>query len=284
MARSLLRSKSRTIALIIPDLSNPFFAELFFGIEEAMSREGYYVFVCNTNYRKENEHRYIKEMIGRGVDGMVFMRLYHCDEEIINLVQSNVSAVAVQTQIKGVDLVRTDVSRAGIEACKHLFERKHRKIGYVCLNKNRTVERLAAYMTAHEEAGVPVREEYIVDGFTPDSLGYLATKRLLELPDPPTAIQFFNDYTALGAYNAILERGLRIPRDISVIGYDDINIARLLSPPLTTVAQPIQELGRRAGEMLLSSIDSGLHQAAEEIHLSANLVVRGSTGVPAGER
>lgn len=284
MARSLLRNKSHTIALIAPDLTNPFFVELFRGIEEVMSREGYYIFVCNTKYEKENEHRYTMEMIGRGVDGIIFTSLYHHNEALFNLVKKNVSAVTVQTRIEDINCILANVTEAGIEACMHLFELGHRKIGYVCLDRNQTVDRLSAYLRAHERAGVAVREEYIVDGYPLDSLGHMAAKQLLELPDPPTAIQFYNDYTALGAYNAILDKGLRIPEDISVVGYDDIPIAKLLSPPLTTVAQPILDIGRSAGETLLNMIKHESSQLAREVWLPTKLVIRDSTAKPGRDK
>jgi len=281
MARSLLRKKSRTIALLIPDLSNPFYAELFFGIEEVMSSEGYYVYVCNTNYKMENERRYIKELIGRGIDGMIFMSLYYCGEDIFDFVRKNVSAVAVQTKVRDMDLIVTDVQETGAEAIRHLFELGHRKIGYICFDKKTNVERLHSYLISHKEAGVPVKDEYVIDGYTPDTLGYMAAKRLLSLPEPPTAIQAFNDYTALGVYQAVIEAGLNIPKDISIVSYDDIKIAGLLNPPLTTVNQPIQEMGRTAGDLLLKNISRGAEHLPKEIHLPSKFVIRSSTAPPA---
>ena len=282
MARSLLRNKSKTIALIMPDLSNPFYAELFQGVEDIMSSEGYYVFVCDTSYKMENEHRYIKEMIGRGVDGMIFLSLYYCGEEIFNLVNNNVAAVAVQTYSNnmGMDLVTTDVENPSMEAYGHLIKLGHKKIAYVCIDKTRSVSRINPYLSALREAGIPLREEYIIDGYSTDTLGYMATEKLLELHDPPTAIQFINDYTALGAYNVIYNKGLRIPDDLSVIGYDDIKISKFLNPPLTTISQPIREMGRTAGEMLIKSINGDPNRIKREIRLPGKLIIRNSTASP----
>ena len=278
MARSLQRQKSKTIALIIPDLSNPFYAELFFGVEEVMSSEGYYIFVCNTKYLEENEHRYIKEMLAKGIDGLIFMSLYYCGDEIFDLVRKNVASVAVQTYVKDMDLILTDTSRVVTEACNHLFELGHTKIAFICLDRAITADRLNAYISAHQAAGIAVREEYIIDGYTADTLGYMAVEKLLSLPEPPSAIQCINDYTAMGVYSALLELGLKIPEDISVIGYDDIKIAKILNPPLTTISQPILEMGRTAGEMLLQQIKRD--QIAREVHLPSRLIIRDSTSVP----
>ncbi len=278
-ARTLLRRKSKTIGFIVPDISNPYYAELFQGTQDIMSKAGYSIFLANTGYEENNENASLREMLGRGVDGLILMSFYHVTDETTRLLRNNSNIVAIQTNIPDLNLVETSDDVGEATAIEHLIALGHRKIAFVCLDVKSLRKRYKGYFSTLEKHGIPLRNDYVVEGFTPNTLGYEATKSLLALPDPPTAIAYINDYTACGAYIAVRENGLRIPQDISLVGFDDLQIAQLLDPPLTTIHQPIREMGRSAAQMLLNNMeDNG--GSRKTILLPTELIVRGSTASP----
>jgi LacI family transcriptional regulator len=279
-ARGMFHRRSRTIALIMPTLSNPYYTELLRGVQESTDQDGYYVFVCVTEQKRENEHRYIKETIGIGVDGILFSSLYYCDEDMYSVIKRNTKALAIQGEARGIDSIYSSELSAGYEAARHLVGLGHRRIAYVCFDMAKDYGRYRLLKRALAHAGAPSGTVYVKEGYPAETIGYTATRQLLELPEPPTAIQYINDYTAMGGYRAIYEKGLRIPGDISVIGYDDIPIASLLSPPLTTIRHPVYELGRLAGKMLVDSIQSEEPLPIRRIRLHAQFVMRASTAPP----
>ena len=279
-ARNMHKKNTGTVALIIPDLANPFYTELFCGIEEVMKEEGYYIFVCNTGYEHENEHKYIKEMIGRGVDGMIFMSLYHCGEEIFSIVREKIQAVSIQTEVENINTIMTDDFEILRQSMKHLIELGHKKIAFMCYSIAANRDRYRGYIKMLEESGIEVQNEYIVEDKFEKIDGYSAAKHLLGLGEPPTAIQTLNDSMAFGAYFAAMEKGIKIPDDLSIVGIDDILSARIFNPPLTTVRQPIREIGRSAGEILLKNIKSPNSRLAQKIWLPTQLMIRSSTAPP----
>lgn len=280
MARGLLKRSSKSIALIIPDISNPFFSEMFYGIEDFVNKKGYSIFLCNTDYSHEKEKFYIKEMVGKGVDGIIIISTFFTDTELIESIMKNVRVVTVQTQILGIDGVITTDDQGTVEAIEYLIKLGHTKIAYVCLDIDSCRGRYEAYIKTLKQHNIPVKPEYFVEGYLTGNLGYLGTNQLLNLPDPPTAIQVLNDYTAFGCYKAIMERGLKIPSDISVVGFDDISMAKLLNPALTTVSQPIYAMGESAADLLLKNIIDGPKEIRREVLLPTEFIVRDSAAPP----
>lgn len=288
MARGLIKKNSKAIALIIPDILNPYYSELIKGVENVVNKQGYSMFLCNTNYNHNKEKAYILEMVERRVDGIIIISTFLQDQEFINNLKDRIKIVTIQTFIDGIDNISTNDEKGMTEALEHLIKLGHKKIAFICIDIRNCSNRYKAYKDTLEKNGIPFRKEYVkeyladnvnVDMFK-DSIGYKMTKQLLELKDPPTAIQTLNDYLAYGAYIAIKEKNLRIPDDISVIGFDDIIVSKIIDPPLTTVQQPIYDMGETGGELLLSNIIEGPKTVRREIILPTKLIIRKSTASP----
>ncbi|HEY5586084.1 MAG TPA: LacI family DNA-binding transcriptional regulator [Ruminiclostridium sp.] len=285
MARGLLRKASKTVGLIVPDLSNPFFVEFIKSVEEVVSRNGYILSLCNSNLNHDKEKQYIQQLAEKRADGIIFISTFVKNPEIILRLRDQIAIVAVQTEIEGIDCIETTDYLGIIEGVQHLIDLGHKKIGFIYWGPEvkATQNRYKAFEHALIKNGIEVKEEYIIaGGFTGES-GYFMTKKLLELPDPPTAIQAGNDSFAFGAYLAIMESGLKIPDDISIVGFDNIMMANISNPPLTTVSQPIYTMGQEAAELLIQNISQGPKEVNKKIVLPTKLIVRGSTAPPKGE-
>lgn len=285
MAQSFAKQRSKTIALIIPDISNPFFADIVHGVEDIVNEHGYSMFLCNSNFDHEKETAYLKEMAERRVDGVIIISAFLQNVGLIQFLHKNaMRIVAIQSQIEGIDCVNTDDYDGMYEAINHLISLGHKKIGFICVDIRGCCNRFQAYKDALEHNNIPFNPQYVCENkshfTTRENIGYLLTKELLSLNDPPTAIQTLNDYLAFGAYMAVSEMGLTIPHDISIIGYDDLVLSKLLNPPLTTVSQPAYAMGKAAGELLLKNINEGLSEIHKEIRLPTRLIIRESTSPP----
>lgn len=285
MARGLLKNTSKTIALIIPDILNPYFIELIQSVEDVVSSYGYSLTLCNSNLNHEKEKQFIQQMAEKRADGILIISTFVQDPEMILRLRSKMGIVAVQTEIEGVDCVDTTDDLGIMESIQHLVGLGHTKIGFIGtgLEVSATRNRYEAYKNALKANKIDFNDKYIVECDVKGNAAYIVTKKLLELPDPPTAIQTINDNFALGAFLAIAENGLKVPDDISVVGFDDIMMAKVSNPPLTTVSQPIYAMGQEAAELLIQNITQGPREVKKKIVLPTKLVIRGSTAPPKGK-
>jgi len=282
IARGLKKKASGTIALTIPDILNPFYAELIQGIEEVINSYGYSLILCNSNMNFDKEMQFIHQMVEKRAEGIIFLSTHISNPDIILKLREKLGIVAIQTDIDGVDCVDA-ANYAGIEeAIQYLIDLGHRKIGFITssLELRGNNSRYNAYKDTLLKNGIAFKDEYVTIGKYQLNEGYLMTKKLLELPDPPTAIQANNDNFAFGSILAIMERNLKIPEDISIIGFDNIKMAEISNPPLTTVSQPIYEMGCEAAELLIQNIAHGPKKINKKVVLPTKLVVRGSTAPP----
>lgn len=277
-ARTLLRRKSKTIGFIVPDISNQYYSELFLGVHEVMTDAGYSIFLATTGYKKINGNATLRELSGRGVDGLILTSFHHVNNETIRLI-GNTNVVAIQTNIPNANLVETTDDQGEADLIEHLVSLGHTKIAFVSHDLSIPRKRYRGFLSALQKHGIALNEEYLVEGFMHNTLGYEATKHLMKLPNPPTAIAFINDYTACGAYIAVREMSLRIPDDVSVVGFDNLQVTQLLDPPMTTVHQPIRDMGRSAAQMLLNDMRNS-KSVKKTILLETKLVIRGSTASP----
>lgn len=281
VARSLRRKETRTIGLIVPDNSNPFFAEVARGIEDVGFEQGYSVILCNSDWNLEKELTYLDTLIAKRVDGIVFIAATTQVEHVKSLVENRTPVVVAERKMPEieVDSVLVDNFQGGYEATKHLLDLGHRRIGCISgpWDLTPSAERVTGYKLALNRHELRAEEDLIVRGDYLFESGEMAVRTLLELSAPPTAIFACNDLMAIGAMKAILEQGLRVPEDISIVGFDDIALASYLNPPLTTIAQPKYELGRMAAQLVIQRITSSGSREKREIVLESRLVVRGST-------
>lgn len=281
VARSLRRKETRTIGLIVPDNSNSFFAEVARGIEDVGFEQGYSVILCNSDWNLEKELTYLDTLMAKRVDGIVFIAATTQVEHVKSLVENGTPVVVAERKMPEieVDSVLVDNFQGGYEATKHLLDLGHRRIGCISgpWDLTPSAERVAGYKLALNRHELQADEDLIVRGDYLFESGEMAVRRFLELSAPPTAIFACNDLMAIGAMKAILEQGLRVPEDISIVGFDDIALASYLNPPLTTIAQPKYELGRMAAQLVIQRITSSGSREKREIVLESRLVVRGST-------
>ena len=279
LARSLRQKRTHTLGLLIPNSANPFFAEVLRGIEDACFEMGYSVILCNADDDPEKELEYLSVLVEKQVDGIVLVSAGAADESLRLLTASRVPAVVVDREFasQGFDTVVTDNQGGGYAATRHLLSLGHRRIGCITGPSLLTpsAARVTGYRQALEEAGVPFDEELVVPGDFRSESGYEMTRKLLGLPEPPTAIFACNDMMALGAICAVHEAGLRVPDDVSVVGFDDITLASYSVPRLTTIAQPRHKMGFMAARMLIERISNRDAPIKREL-LPTTLIVRDS--------
>jgi LacI family transcriptional regulator len=280
LARSLRSGKTHTIGTIVPDSADPFFAEVARGIEDTAFENGYSLILCNSDANLDKEAFYTDVLVEKQVDGILFLAAGGSTERILDLQQRGMPVVVVDRELPAVhvDSVVTDNAGGGWSATRHLIDLGHRRIGYIAGPSDLTLSeyRSTGYRKALEEAGIAVDENLVVRGAFDFESGYRAARQLLTNSQRPTAIFACNDLMAIGAICAAVELGLRVPEDLSVIGYDDVPLASYSNPPLTTIAQPIYDLGVVAASMLLERLhDPG--RPARRIVLDVELQIRRST-------
>lgn len=282
LARSLRRKQTQTIGLIVPDNSNPFFAEMAHSVEYAAYGNGHAVVLCNSDDDAEREALYLDLLLKRQVDGIVLVAAATSGDSLRALIQRGLPLVVVDRDLAypAHDCVLTDHETGGYAATEHLAQLGHKRIACIAgpSDLGSSSGRVAGHRAALRAAGLGVDQSLVVRGDFRDHSGYVATQKLLKRSKPPTAIFACNDLMAIGAMAAARDAGLSVPEDISVVGFDDIHLAGYLNPPLTTVAQPMAELGRVAAELLLQRlVDRSL--PPRRVMLRNRLVIRRTTAV-----
>ncbi|HWQ52825.1 MAG TPA: LacI family DNA-binding transcriptional regulator [Bryobacteraceae bacterium] len=277
VARSLATSRTRTIGVVVTSIADPFAAEVVSGIEEAADSQGYSVILADSNADPEREVRVVTALQERRVDGIVVTSSRVGALYVPLLAQMRVPIVLVNNQHPSefVHSVMIGNREAALAAVNHLVALGHRRIAYLGdrFGHQSDTERFAGYREALEQADLPFTPELVMHGDGKLEGGEQAMCRLLSLAARPTAVFCYNDMSAVGALAGIRTRGLRIPEDISVVGFDDLPIARYTWPPLTTVRQPKRQMGRLAVERLLSH-PTGIE---ENTTVPGELIVRAST-------
>lgn len=285
-AQRLRAGRSQVIGLIIYDIQNPFFTAVVRGIEDVAYRDGYSLILCNSDEDPEKEKLYINVMRSEEVAGVILASASEAAPQVDDLITYNIPVVAVDRQIadKQIDSVLAANIEGAREAVAYLIKLGHRHIGFVGLPLTHTPgkERYEGYSLALREHNLKLSTDLVCIADAKQQGGYEHTRDLLANQPHITALFVANNLMTLGALNAIRERGLKIPDEISVIGFDDMPWASLLQPPLTAVAQPTYELGQRAAELLLGRLKERNKPAVLE-HLPTQLIVRGSTGKPRPE-
>jgi LacI family transcriptional regulator len=283
-AQALRSGSTKTIALIIPDLRNPHFCEYATGIEEAARAAGYHLLLSSTTMNDEYAVEIFKDLARRRFDGLIIASSFILEAEeaqaILRQIRERGLPIVEMDENYGVDSVYADYHEATKEVMSYLLSLGHRRIGliYGVGGHELGEDRLHPYQAALRAAGIPVETELIVDCGPAIEDGYQAALKLLKLPSRPTAIIAINDLLAISAVRAAADLGLRVPADLSLVGYDDIPMANYLMPRLTTVTKDALFLGRKAFEMVLARIqDPNLPR--QEVHSPARLIIRESTGM-----
>lgn len=283
--RHLRMRRGRKLLVTLPDISRPMFSLILQGIEDAANREGYAVLLGDTEYDQGREEQYASMLDQREAEGLIFLgrKLSNRVAAIVKAQRGTVAPVVNVLGFRpqlGIPSVQIDNAGAGAEAMDHLHRLGHRKIGLVTGPTLSFVsaERLRGALAFAKKHRFEHHVHMVNGDFSVES-GVVAGERLLGSKDPPTAIFCLNDEMAMGVIHTARRRGLRVPDDVSVVGVDNIRYAPFFAPPLTTVAQPMREMGEQAVRVLLGILNGG-DRPPECVRLPHTLIIRTSTAPP----
>ena len=279
VARGLVTRRTRTIGLVVTTVADPFTSEVVSGIEQTANDHGYCVFLADSNADPERERKVVQAFAEQRVDGIIVTSSRVGALYLPLLEEMRVPIVLLNDQHPGafVHSVMICNQEGSRMVAEHLAGLGHRRIAYIGdqFGYQSDTERFAGYREALDAAGIPLLSELVVRGDGKPEAGMRAMDALLALSDPPTAVCCYNDMTALGAMRAIHMHGLRVPEEISVVGFDDLFVASYTQPPLTTVRQPMRRMGQLAMENLIKLMSG--QESVVRIKVKAELVVREST-------
>lgn len=278
--RNARRNETRTILVIVPDICDPFFSEIIRGIEVTAAEEGYLVLIGDCAHQNQQERTFLNLMVTRQIDGMVLLGSQLPFDAGIDE-QRNLPPMVMANEFApemSLPSVHIDNLTAAFEAVNHLLQLGHTQIACIAGPEEMPLcqYRLQGYVQAMRRNGLTVDPTYIVRGDFTFEAGVAAMNQLMTLPQPPRALFCHSDIMALGAMNQARRCGLRIPDDLSVVGFDDIELSRYCEPPLTTVTQPRYQIGREAMLLLLDELN-GKRVISGSRLLDAGLTIRGST-------
>lgn len=279
VARSLKSRNTRTLGLVIPNVTNPFFTQMARAVEDTARVRGYSLIFGNTDEDPEKEAEYLEVLLEKQVDGLIVSPARATSPQLEALVRDGVPVVFLDRYVQGIEapVVRSDGRRAVDELVEHMVGFGHEKLAIIS-GPSETVpgrERLDAFLDGAEKRTVPISEECVKAGDFRRESGFEAMRELLNLKEPPTAVFAANNLMALGALQALKRAGVRVQEDISFASFDDVGWFELVEPSITAIAQPVRELGTAAAEMLPALVEG---EEAESVILDAELVLRGSCG------
>jgi DNA-binding LacI/PurR family transcriptional regulator len=282
IARSLVTRSTQTIALLLPDITNPFYAELVSGIQQLTLERDYTMLLCTTDFDPEQEERYLRLLRGKNVDGALVDGLVLPPERIARFVEDGFPIVCLDRDVNSpaVPLVQVDNRMGARLATEHLLALGHTRIAHIMGAPARiSEERLLGYQGALAQVGVAPDSSLVALGNFTENGGHEAMQALLAAETGLTAVFAANDLSAIGAMNAIVAGGRSVPADISIVGFDDLRLAQYTSPPLTTIRQPAGDIARHSTELLLGMIAGRRPRKLHHL-FTPELVVRSSTASP----
>ncbi len=287
IAKSLVLRRTKTLGLVITNIANPFYTELAQGIEKTATRFGYNIILCSTQSDISTEKQHIEMLRSKGVDGIIFSSAHMEDPNIVALAEEEFPIALVNRRTyhpvvkEKVDYVGVDNILGGFLAVEHLIRLGHKRIGMIGGSAESSVgiERIEGGKKALQTYGLEQKSEYLLEGNFLKRSGYEKGKQFLKMVEIPTAIFVANDYMALGVYQALLEEGVRIPEDIALIGFNDIEFSSIQGIELTTIGQKKFEMGAVVVEMLVERIEKGNGRGpAKEVLLMPELIIRRTCG------
>lgn len=285
LAKRLSTGKTEAIGLVIPEIREPFFAELASAVEDEADRRGYTIFMSSTRSDRMREIAAINRLHDRHVDGLIMMTNTPDDGTLANLIGRRRNVVLIDEDIPGVNLPRIFVEneRGAYEATRHLIETGHTAIAFLGgpVGLLSSKERMAGYRRALNEAGVEVREDLIRVGSFSAEFARRAVNELVHHERPPTAIFASSDYLSIGSVMGLRRLNIAVPEQMSLVAFDDVPMTELLQPPLTSVRQPIEALGRQGFQALFALLNG--QQPAMMTRLPVELIRRGSVAAPRRE-
>lgn len=282
LARSLISGKTQTIGLLVCDITNPFYPELAKAVEESAGAVGYTTILCNTEDKPAKTQKYLERLMSQGVDGIIHASVCQDEHHLEMATSAGVPVVIANRRpcsLENVDVVVADNLKGAESAVTHLLSLGHKSIAFLGGPTDISLceDRYLGYRAALENWNVPYNPNLVSHGpFTFASGSHRALEVIRQTPRP-TAIFTVNDIVALGAIDALLKIGLKIPRDMAVVGFDDIELARIHQIQLTSVAQNIREMGRLAMSLLIDAISEPEQHKPRTIVLETQLMIRRSS-------
>ncbi|MBO1002646.1 LacI family DNA-binding transcriptional regulator [Pseudogracilibacillus auburnensis] len=279
LASALMGKQTKTIGLLIPDLVNPFFAELARSIEDRGNELDYNIVICNTDYKNSKENKYLSLLKQKSVDGFILASGFENLDKVEELMKQDIPVVIVARDFPmfSVNAVALDDFMGGYLAANHLIELGHENIGVVARDLWSNRERLRGFKHALEETGLELNSNFeFIDEIDHIKAGREIATKYMNSKNKPTAIFACNDLLAAGVIQMAKELGFKIPDDLSIVGFDNTSIASIIEPPLTTIAQPIQNMGKEVMDLMITTI-KGEKKEKSRIMLLPSLVRRKTT-------
>ena len=281
LARSLRSKRTRMLALVLTDITNPFWTTVARGVEDAASKKGYNVIFCNTDESVSEQNRYLQSLVQKQVDGVLLVPAYSVESPIEFLHQQNIQVVVLDRRLPNMDadVVRCDSKGGAYQLVKLLLKLGHRRIAILSgpSGVSSADDRVAGYQLALYEAGLETVDQLITYGEFSLESGYQMTRKMLANSPRPTALFASNNFIAIGALKALHDAGITVPDEMSVVGFDDLPAPIVVDPFLTVAVQPAYEMGHLATQRLMDCLDGHLSESFQEIVLPVSIIERRST-------
>ncbi len=284
LARSLRFKQTKTLALVLTDITNPFFTTLARGAEDGASDQGFNLIFCNTDESETEQAKELTALVQKRVDGVLLVPAASSAEAVAFLREQGVPVVVLDRRVPDctVDSVRCDSEQGAYELASHLLDLGHQRIAALSgpQKVSTAQDRVAGYRRALADSGLGPDAEIVYYGPFTQAGGVEMARQALALSPRPTALLAANNFIAVGAYQAVRETGLGVPDDVSIVGFDDLPTWLVMEPFLTVAAQPAYEMGQRATQLLLERLSHGAATECQEIVLPFEIIVRRSSGPP----
>ncbi len=257
LARSLSKKETRLIGVIIPDVSNPVFSKIIHGVEKEANNSNYNILLCNSRYDEAQELKYLDILREKEVDGLIFHGFHYSDKvnERLSLFEKAIVSVGNEIKTGKYPVVLIDNEKAAFEMTEYLIQKGHKNIGMIHGPEDDPYagyQRIKGYRRAIKFYNINIDDEYMESGYYKFQDGYKGIRRLLKRKPKMTAVFCGNDEMAIGAIKSVVDMGMTVPKDIAVAGFDDIDMAKVFIPSLTTVHQPFEKKGESAMKAILS--------------------------------
>ncbi len=282
LGTSLRSNRTHILALILTDVTNPFWTTVARGVEDAANASGYYVVLCNTDESQGKQDQYVNVLLKKRVDGFLLVPAESTIEVLYPILRQQVPLVVLDRRIAThdtVDMVRADSEGGAYQLTRHLIEQGHRRIAMITgpAHVSTASDRVAGYRRALNDAGLKVDEGQIYWGKFAQSHGYGATQEILKSTPRQTALVTGNNFIAVGAMHALRGSGIQVPQGMAVVTFDDFPAGLTIDPFLTTAVQPAYEMGHQATELLLARVTAQTSDPCQEIIFPVEIIVRQSS-------
>ena len=283
VARSLKNKSTKTIGVMVPDISEDFFAYVIKGIDVILSRQGYTMILCDTGEKPDKEELYMDILFEKQIDGIILATVSKEYKTLQKLIAKNLPVIFIDNlpDIKSnYDSVIIDNIKASYMAVEHLIKMGHKTIGTIIGKMDETTgyERLLGYKKALEDHKIEIDDNLIKIGDFKEKSGYESMKKLLDSNEKTTAVYVASSKMTYGAIKAIIDKGLKIPQDISLVGFDIHDVSGLITPSITTILQPEERIGMVAGELMLNRLKNSEERYSQKIVLDPEILIRDSCG------